>query len=348
MSNKIHVSVTGVNKVYEDHTTALSNVDLDVREGEVLVLLGPSGCGKSTLLRIIGGLIHQTKGTVRFYDKEISHLPPEKRNVGFVFQSYALFPTMTVRENIGFGLKIRKMPKAAIKEKVDSLLEMVNLTSFADRKPAQLSGGEQQRVAIARVLAIEPELLLMDEPLTALDAKLKEHLKIELSAMFRELGLTTIYVTHDQDEAMSMADRIAVFNRGVVEQVGTPAEIYQHPKTDFVAQFIGKVNKFKGNISVNSPDKIDLGFITVGNTEPGRTGTVDVLIRPEAFTLADEQDRQQTFDAVVSQSIYLGNHCVVLAEAAGQSIRFEVAGEMALRPGDPIRLKLNSTKLHLF
>ena len=198
MTEKTHVSIRHINKIYSDGTHALRDICLDVREGEILVLLGSSGCGKFTLLRTIGGLEKKTSGEIYFYDQEITSVPVEKRNVGFVFQNYALFPTMTIRQNIAFGLKLRKMPKEQIDQKVQQLLDMMDLNPYADKKPGQLSGGQQQRVAIARVLAIEPKVLLMDEPLTALDAKLKEYLRIELGKQLRQFGITTIYVTHDQ------------------------------------------------------------------------------------------------------------------------------------------------------
>ena len=196
MTDKTHVSIRHINKVYGDGTHALRDICLDVREGEILVLLGSSGCGKSTLLRTIGGLEKKTSGEIYFYDQEISSVPVEKRNVGFVFQNYALFPTMTVRQNIAFGLKLRKLPREQIEQKVQQLLDMMDLNPYAGKKPGQLSGGQQQRVAIARVLAIEPKVLLMDEPLTALDAKLKEYLRIQLGKQLRQFGITTIYVTH--------------------------------------------------------------------------------------------------------------------------------------------------------
>ena len=345
MKDKVHVRLRDISKTYGDKTCALKNINLDVMEGEVLVLLGPSGCGKSTLLRIIGGLHSQSSGSIHFYDQEISHLPPEKRGCGFVFQSYALFPTMTVRENIAFGLKIRKMPKRQIQEKVDSLLQMVNLTALADRKPAQLSGGEQQRVAIARVLAIEPKVLLMDEPLTALDAKLKEHLKIELSSLFRRLGITTIYVTHDQDEAMFMADRIAIINKGIIEQVGSPKQIYSAPATDFVAQFIGKINRVPGRL--DGKGHLDLGFIQLDYPSAHPAGPVESYLRPEALNLAEEDD-PVTFEASVCQSIYLGKAQVLLVEAAGQIMQMEVDGAAAAPIGARLRLKLDASKVYIF
>ena len=271
MTDKTHVSIRHINKVYGDGTHALRDICLDVREGEILVLLGSSGCGKSTLLRTIGGLEKKTSGEIYFYDQEISSVPVEKRNVGFVFQNYALFPTMTVRQNIAFGLKLRKLPREQIEQKVQQLLDMMDLNPYAGKKPGQLSGGQQQRVAIARVLAIEPKVLLMDEPLTALDAKLKEYLRIQLGKQLRQFGITTIYVTHDQLEAMALADRIAIMNGGIIEQVDTPAAIYSRPQTDFVAQFIGKINQLPGTVHKRGDQTVvDTGFVHL--PLPGQPG----------------------------------------------------------------------------
>lgn len=340
----VHVKIKNVSKIYADKTIALSDINLDIYENEVMVLLGPSGCGKSTLLRIIAGLHAQNSGQVLLYNKDISHLPPEKRDVGFVFQSYALFPTMTVRENISFGLKIRRKSKKEIADKVDELMEMMNITRLADRKPTQLSGGEQQRVAIARVLAIEPRLLLMDEPLTALDAKLKEHLKVELSTLFHRLEITTIYVTHDQDEAMSVADRIAILNRGVIEQVGTPEEIYTQPRTDFVAQFIGKINKIQ---SALSSGVIDLGFTKLPYPDTDRSGAAIAYIRPEAFAVTNE-DTPSSFSCKVMQKIYLGKNSVILLDACGQPLRIEINSSIPAEVGQTLRLTVDPSKLYIF
>jgi putative spermidine/putrescine transport system ATP-binding protein len=330
---------------------ALKNIDLEIREGEILVLLGSSGCGKSTLLRIIGGLEKSTQGELFFYDKEISAIPPERRDAGFVFQNYALFPTMTVRENIAFGLKLRKFKKADINDKVDKLLDMMSLSDFANRKPAQLSGGQQQRVAIARVLAIEPKVLLLDEPLNALDAKLKEYLRIELALLFRKLGITTIYVTHDQLEAMAIADRIAIMNKGVIEQLDTPQNIYIRPKTDFVAQFIGKINRLQGTIfSDNGEYFIDIGSTRIPVQHPSLGNGKDcaVFIRPEDITVVAPEDVSPgTIEAKVLQSVFMGDHCHINAEVSGQEFTFSVKNDQKPDRGAPIRIALNIAKLIL-
>ena len=228
---------------------ALHNINVHVREGEFFTFLGPSGCGKTTTLRTITGFIDPVSGTVEMQGKDITHVPIEKRNIGIVFQSYALFPTMTVHDNIAFGLKIKKLKKAEIEKKVSDIAAKVDLNSEQLKKAvSQLSGGQQQRVAIARALVTEPAIICMDEPLSNLDAKLRVQLRNELKRMQKEFGITTIYVTHDQEEALTLSDRIAVFNKGYIEQIGTPNEVYNHSETEFVANFIGDINPLKETI----------------------------------------------------------------------------------------------------
>jgi putative spermidine/putrescine transport system ATP-binding protein len=349
MTNTTHVRIQNISKVFADGgTRALRDINLEIKEGEILVLLGSSGCGKSTLLRIIGGLEKATQGRIYFYDREISALPPEQRNIGFVFQNYALFPTMTVRENISFGLKLKKLKKDEIHGQVDKLLDMMNLNDFADRKPIQLSGGQQQRVAIARVLAIEPKILLLDEPLTALDAKLKEYLRIELALLFRRLGITTIYVTHDQLEAMSIADCIAIMNEGVIEQLGTPREIYTAPKTDFVAQFIGNINRLTGTVVKENGTFLDIGAakIPVQNAAIGEESSI--FVRPEDISVAENNDVSPgVIESKVLQCVFMGDHCHINAEIAGQKLTFSVKNDQKFEAGETIRIKLDINKLIL-
>ena len=347
MAAKTHIKIKNINKIFPDKTQALDSINLEVGEGEILVLLGPSGCGKSTLLRIIGGLETKTEGEIYFYDNEISNVPVEKRDVGFVFQNYALFPTMTVRENIRFGLKLRKKSKEYIRKKVDEMLELMNLMPFADKKPSQLSGGQQQRVALARVLAIEPTVLLMDEPLTALDAKLKEHLRIEMGLLFRRLGITIIYVTHDQIEAMAIADRVAVMSKGVIEQVDTPEKIYTSPATDFVVDFIGKINTLTGKVIEKGGEKyVDLGFITVPFPAWKNNGmdNAKVFLRPEDISLVNDEDEYHA-EAIVEQSTFLGSYCHILALINDQEIFFNGKNTQKLSKGDKIKLHIDTGKL---
>jgi iron(III) transport system ATP-binding protein len=237
------LKISGVTKKYGDFA-ALRDIELDVAEGEFLCLLGPSGCGKTTLLRIIAGLENATAGTVHLRGADITSLHPSRRNFGIVFQSYALFPNMTIRQNITFGLKNRKLPKEQIREITDEALTLVNMTEQSEKYPSQLSGGQQQRVALARALALKPDFLLLDEPLSALDAKVRQKVRKEIKLLQRRLGITTIMVTHDQEEALTMADRIVVMNNACIRQTGTPQEVYNAPNSPFVADFVGTINFF--------------------------------------------------------------------------------------------------------
>ncbi|WP_027416667.1 ABC transporter ATP-binding protein [Aneurinibacillus terranovensis] len=341
--NNDHILIKGISKVFPDGTKVLQPIDLQVEEGEVLVLLGPSGCGKSTLLRIIAGLEKATEGTIFFHEEEIIHLPPEKRDIGFVFQQYALFPTMTVAENIAFGIKLRKKSRTEQEQKVEELLELMNIKELRDRRPSQLSGGQQQRVAVARALAIEPKVLLMDEPLTALDAKLKDHLRMELAQLFRKLKITTIYVTHDQTEAMAIADRIAVMKKGVVEQVGTPQEIYRHPRSSFVAQFVGQINRLHGKIRSNSIDHwIDFGFHQVPYRGECSTGAeLEAFIRPEDICIGNKN----SFHALVNEVIFLGERFRLLVDCQGQKLIVDIPNDVLINQGDQIQLQIDENKL---
>jgi iron(III) transport system ATP-binding protein len=239
---------------------ALKDISLDIEEGEFVCFLGPSGCGKTTLLRAIAGLDLQTNGTVEQAGRDISTLPPAQRDFGIVFQSYALFPNLTIEKNIAYGLENTGHNKAEVKARVDELLDLVNLTDQAKKYPAQLSGGEQQRIALARAIATSPGLLLLDEPLSALDAKVRVYLRHEIKELQKKLGVTTVMVTHDQEEALSMADRIVVMNQGVIEQIGTPTEIYREPATLFVADFIGEMNQFA---ALAGPGSVTIGARTL-------------------------------------------------------------------------------------
>ncbi|MCL2534396.1 MAG: sulfate ABC transporter ATP-binding protein, partial [Nocardiaceae bacterium] len=241
------ITVTGARKNYGDFA-ALDDVTLEIPSGSLTALLGPSGSGKSTLLRSIAGLEHPDSGTITIAGKDVTGVPPQKRDIGFVFQHYAAFKHMTVRDNVAFGLKIRKRPKAEIAKKVDELLGIVGLDGFQHRYPAQLSGGQRQRMALARALAVDPQVLLLDEPFGALDAKVRDDLRTWLRRLHDEVHVTTVLVTHDQEEALDVADRIAVLNRGRIEQVGTPQELYDTPANDFVMSFLGPVARLNGQL----------------------------------------------------------------------------------------------------
>lgn len=249
MTDPIAITLSGCAKTWPDGTRALHPIDLHVQGGETLALLGPSGCGKTTLLRLICGLEQADAGaSIRFGNDEVSQLSPEDRGVGVVFQNYALFPNMTVVQNVAYGLRVRNVHASTREQRARELLALVRLEAYADRRIDQLSGGQRQRVALARALAIEPRVLLLDEPLTALDAKLREHLRVELAQMLRELHITTVIVTHDQDEAMMLGDRIAVMSAGHLEQVGTAETLYQEPASDFVAEFLGTLCRVRARL----------------------------------------------------------------------------------------------------
>jgi iron(III) transport system ATP-binding protein len=274
-----YLQIKGLWKAFGEFL-ALKDVSLDIASGEFICFLGPSGCGKTTLLRAVAGLDPQTRGEIRQGGADISSLPPSQRDYGIVFQSYALFPNLTVSRNIAFGLENTGRPKPEIVARVAELLDLVGLPEQADKYPAQLSGGQQQRIALARAIAIKPGLLLLDEPLSALDAKVRVHLRHEIKELQRKLGVTTIMVTHDQEEALSMADRIVVMNQGTVEQVGTPTEIYRDPATLFVADFIGETNKVD---TIYQGGTVKLGSIALSTdvTDIAEGAAVTVAVRPE-------------------------------------------------------------------
>ena len=266
------IQLKNVSKSF-DETEVLNNFDLSINKGEFVTLLGASGCGKTTILRLIAGLENVDKGQIFIDGKDVTNLPANKRKVNMVFQSYALFPFMSVAENVGYSLKIRKVNKAEIKKEVEKALELVQLKGYEKRMPGQLSGGQKQRVAIARAIVNKSEILLLDEPLSALDASLRQQMQIELKQLQRELGMTFVYITHDQEEALNMSDRIVVMNQGEIEQIGTPDEIYYHPKNVFVAEFVGKANILTDNngdtIAVRS-ENVKIGLKDQGGCLPGK------------------------------------------------------------------------------
>jgi iron(III) transport system ATP-binding protein len=300
-----YLSVKKVNKHFGKFQ-ALKDVNFDVKEGEFVCILGPSGCGKTTLLRVIAGLESQSEGEINQNNKNISQLPPDQRDFGIVFQSYALFPNLTVKNNISFGLKTRKQNKDVIDRRVDELLNLVGLSDHINKYSAQLSGGEQQRVALARALAPSPGLLLLDEPLSALDAKVRQHLRLEIKNLQRKLGVTTIMVTHDQEEALTMADRIILMNKGVIEQEGSPQDIYSKPTTAFSANFIGTTNLFKANkISSNS---IEIHGSILECNDDIKDDVSTVTIRPEDVKISNSENNQNIFTGTVKELEFLGSN----------------------------------------
>jgi putative spermidine/putrescine transport system ATP-binding protein len=289
---------------------AVEDFMLSAERGEFVSFLGPSGCGKTTTLRMIAGFEFPDSGSIKVDGKEISNLPPNNRNVGMVFQAYALFPNMTVASNVGFGMRVQKRPKDAIAKRVAELLQMINMPEKADRYPYQLSGGQQQRVALARALAIEPKVLLLDEPLSALDAKIRVALRSEIRTIQRQLGITTVYVTHDQEEALSLSDRVVVMSNGRIEQIGTPFEIYNAPATAFVASFVGTLNALQARV-VDAAE----GFVAVGPQQVrlGRpltqaAGTaIEIALRPEILTLRDAGADANRLSGEVTRVTFLGS-----------------------------------------
>jgi iron(III) transport system ATP-binding protein len=317
--------------------TALQDISLDVFESEFVCFLGPSGCGKTTLLRAIAGLDIQNSGRIVQAGRDISALPPDQRDFGIVFQSYALFPNLTVRRNVAYGLENRRLPRAEVGRKVDELLLLVGLAEHAHKYPAQLSGGQQQRVALARALATSPGLLLLDEPLSALDAKVRVHLRREVRELQRRVGVTTIMVTHDQEEALTMADRIVVMNHGVIEQVGTPFEIYAEPRTAFVADFIGTMNFLPGRLVAS--DRVRVGRLEL-RCPPhvmAPESSVTVAIRPEDIVVQEaEGGAENALEAKIAGVEFLGAFVRARLETpqlGGGELRADLSASVVRRMG---------------
>jgi len=296
---------------------AASHVSLEIHDGELFTLLGPSGCGKTTLLRLIGGFHKPDGGEIYFDGKPVSSIPPYERNIGMVFQNYALWPHMTVSDNITYGLKLKKIPRFEIAEKVSHVLRLVNLAGLERRYPGQLSGGQQQRVALARALVLNPDVLLLDEPLSNLDAKIRIQVRAEIRKLQRDLGITTIYVTHDQEEALTLSDRIAVVNLGKLLQIGSPRDLYERPENPFVADFIGINNLISGDVQeINSPEKwmkvqTPVGcLICIGNERSKQGDRCMVSVRPETASISQSGEAPQGFNRIggtVGFASYIGN-----------------------------------------
>ena len=328
--NGVKVDLIGLSRYYKD-VAALKSMNLSASPGELIVLLGPSGCGKTTAIRALAGLEVLDGGTVMIGSKDVTRLPASRRNIGMVFQSYSLFPNMTAKANVEFGLKVRKVSSSERSKRSAELLDLIGLSPQADRYPHQLSGGQQQRVALARALAIKPEVLLLDEPLSALDAKVRAQLRDEIRRIQLELGITTFFVTHDQEEALALADRIAVMRAGEIEQIDTPLSVYSQPTTEFVAEFVGKVNRLSGVIV--SQDKVNvesIGAISYDSKNtPFQTGTnVQVLVRPEALGIMISDTGQWR---LVSKSFLGASVKLNLTNPTGQKVIVELTtGEATL------------------
>ena len=342
-----YVEFDGVDKSYDGVTQIVRDLHLTVREGEFLTLLGPSGSGKTTCLMMLAGFEMPSAGAIRIAGQRVDAVPPRKRNIGMVFQNYALFPHMTVGDNLAFPLEVRGLEKAAVAQRVDRALQLVRLEGFEDRRPGQLSGGQQQRVAIARALVFEPRLVLMDEPLGALDRRLREEMQFEIRRIQRTLGVTVVYVTHDQQEAMAMSDRVAVFNAGRIEQVASPEVLYEEPQRPFVASFIGDNNLLRGRVARVDGDTCDVtvGDLTINAfmVAPHAVGAEVVLaVRPERTGLAGDAGMYTNeFDVAVRDLAFLGDHLRVLTDVGGQAFVVKIpniVGHGGVLAGERVRI----------
>lgn len=353
--DKVKIKISHALKQYGNNVI-IPDLSVVIEEGEFFTLLGPSGCGKTTLLRMIAGFNTIEGGDFYFNDQKINDLAPEKRNIGMVFQNYAIFPHLTVKKNVAFGLQNRKLPKDQIEERTQKFLGLMKIEEYQDRLPERLSGGQQQRVALARALAIEPSVLLMDEPLSNLDAKLRVEMREVIKEIQNKLGITTVYVTHDQEEAMAVSDRIAVMNQGVIQQIGTPKNLYQRPSNLFVATFIGRTNVLKVEASLKADGQRGITFsdgyyVTMDSMVRGAEDKtpLTVSIRPEEFEIVPED--QEGIGATVEYSTFLGlntHYFVNLDSGERVEIIQESRIDDILDKGSRIRLQVKKEKINLF
>jgi iron(III) transport system ATP-binding protein len=353
-----HLRLQGIRKNFGSFE-ALKDIHLSIAKGEFVCFLGPSGCGKTTLLRIVAGLEAQTAGRIEQNGRDISALPPAQRDYGIVFQSYALFPNLSVTDNVAYGLVNRRMPRSEIKARVSELLALVGLPGSEGKYPAQLSGGQQQRIALARALATKPGLLLLDEPLSALDAIVRVHLRQEIRSLQRKLGVTTIMVTHDQEEALAVADRIVVMNQGVIEQVGTPMEVYRDPATLFVADFVGRINALPATLEGAGRARVGQGA-SAGRFECPNLGArgdaVKIYLRPEdVLARPIAPGDSNVFEAEIDKIEFLGSYCLVRvkADALGEHrltvyLSLNFLAEQKLEVGGRLPLRLLPERMRIF
>jgi putative spermidine/putrescine transport system ATP-binding protein len=349
------IQLRGLRKVYPDGTEALSRVDLVCPRGKTTALVGPSGSGKSTILKIVAGLLEPSTGSVLFEDRDVTFLLPERRNIGMVFQSYALFPNMTVQENVEFGLLVRGVGEAERRAKAMEVLEVAQIAELAHRRTHQLSGGQQQRVALARAVVFQPAILLLDEPLSALDAKIRHELRAELARLLSQFGITSVYVTHDQQEAMSLGDQVVVMDHGRIMQVGSPYEVYAHPQSTFVANFIGSANLFDGRIDASTEGQrtVRLGFgdIRIPASLFERKwpalpeGPCQLVCRPQDVRIADEGEAHARIR--VDERLFLGDRIRISGKTpSGELMQLEVHNTLHVREGDTVPVAVSLEHMH--
>ena len=346
----VNIKIENAQKRYGDNII-IENLSLDIKQGEFFTLLGPSGCGKTTLLRMIAGFNSIEKGDFYFNEKRINDLDPAKRNIGMVFQNYAIFPHLTVEQNVEFGLKNRKVSKEEMKVETEKFLKLMQIDEYRDRMPERLSGGQQQRVALARALVIKPDVLLMDEPLSNLDAKLRVEMRTAIKEIQNSIGITTVYVTHDQEEAMAVSDRIAVMKDGEIQHLGQPKDIYQRPANLFVATFIGKTNVLNGNLNDSILKVAGKYDITLNNIKDKNIkGNVVISIRPEEFVI-DENQIKDGIKAFIDSSVFLGLNTHYFAHLeSGEKIEIvqESKIDSIIPKGTEVYLKIKQDKINVF
>jgi putative spermidine/putrescine transport system ATP-binding protein len=350
-----YLCLRNVTKSYDGKTNAVDDVSIDIERGEFITFLGPSGSGKTTTLMMIAGFEIPTGGTIELAGHDLALSKPYQRNIGMVFQNYALFPHMTAAKNVIFPLKMRRFPRAEMQARAERILALVGLARFSDRYPRELSGGQQQRVALARGLVFNPDVLLLDEPLGALDKNLREQMQVEIKRIHREVGITMIYVTHDQTEAMTMSDRVAVFSNGRIEQVGSPLDVYNKPVNRFVGEFIGDSNFFPGRVDAARPGLVELSGIGAVRVAGGVTlpaGDVDLMIRPERLrprTAGESDGTDNIFDMTIDDIINYGDSILALGKIHGLPLRARIGGGASdlLRRGSTVRLGWSPADAHV-
>lgn len=342
---EILINLQNIDVSYDGKNNILENLNLQIKKGELVSLLGPSGCGKTTTLRVVAGFIEPVGGKFMLGEKEYTNIPVHNRNFGLVFQSYALFPHLTVEENVAFGLKMKKVPNKEIKEKVNEMLKIVDMDNLAKRYPKELSGGQRQRVAIARALVIEPSLLLLDEPLSNLDAKLRLKMRVEIRKLQQKLGITTLFVTHDQEECFSISDRVAVLNKGVIEQFDTPENIYSNPATEFVARFVGFENFIELSKTSQTTYKSESG-VEFKVDKINEKNKVKATIRPDDIKIVEEIS-ENTLEGTIEIRTFLGKAYQYDVKTSVGNLIVNSENNIVYKQGDKIKLQLPSNKIVL-